>query len=299
MEKIDLNEYLASNEYPGRGIAVAKAPDGRQMFIGYFIMGRSENSRNRVFDPVPERGGICTMAADPAKLEDPSLIIYNPVLTLGRTHIVTNGDQTDTIYDLMSQGKSFADALRTRTFEPDGPNYTPRISAVVYADGSYQMSILKSADGNGDSVQRYFFDYPQPVAGEGHFISTYKHNGSPIPSFEGEPLRFACPRTLGDFAHGLWSSLNADNKVSLFARVIDLESGESGDMIFNKYDAVLSGRCERGDGICSGAEHPADLYDPPAGPCRCGAVCSPRRRPFYAEGPAVSYFRRHDGSAAV
>ena len=143
MEKIDLNEYLASNEYPGRGIAVAKAPDGRQMFIGYFIMGRSENSRNRVFDPVPERGGICTMAADPAKLEDPSLIIYNPVLTLGRTHIVTNGDQTDTIYDLMSQGKSFADALRTRTFEPDGPNYTPRISAVVYADGSYQMSIQR------------------------------------------------------------------------------------------------------------------------------------------------------------
>ena len=121
MEKINLNEYLASNEYPGRGIAVAMAPDGRQMFIGYFIMGRSENSRNRVFDPVPERGGICTIAADPAKLEDPSLIIYNPVLTLGKTHIVTNGDQTDTIYDLMSQGKSFADALRTRTFEPDGP----------------------------------------------------------------------------------------------------------------------------------------------------------------------------------
>ena len=205
MEKIDLNEYLASNEYPGRGIAVAKAPDGRQMFIGYFIMGRSENSRNRVFDPVPERGGICTMAADPAKLEDPSLIIYNPVLTLGKTHIVTNGDQTDTIFD-----------------------------------GSYQMSILKSADGNGESVQRYFFDYPQPVAGEGHFISTYKHNGNPIPSFEGEPLRFACPRTIGDFAHGLWQNLNPDNKVSLFARVIDLETGESGDMIFNKYDAVCS-----------------------------------------------------------
>ena len=240
MEKIDLNEYLASNEYPGRGIAVAKAPDGRQMFIGYFIMGRSENSRNRVFDPVPERGGICTIAADPAKLEDPSLIIYNPVLTLGKTHIVTNGDQTDTIYDGMSRGKSFADSLRTRTFEPDGPNYTPRISAVVYEDGSYQMSILKSADGNGESVQRYFFDYPQPVAGEGHFISTYKHNGSPIPSFEGEPLRFACPRTIGDFAQGLWSSLNADNKVSLFARVIDLETGESGDIIFNKYDAVCS-----------------------------------------------------------
>ena len=240
MEKINLNEYLAANEYPGRGIAVAKAPDGRQMFIGYFIMGRSENSRNRVFDPVPERGGICTMAADPAKLEDPSLIIYNPVLTLGKTHIVTNGDQTDTIFDEMSRGKSFADALRTRTFEPDEPNYTTRISAVVYADGSYQMSILKSADGNGESVQRYFFDYPQPVAGEGHFISTYKHNGNPIPSFEGEPLRFACPRTIGDFAHGLWQNLNPDNKVSLFARVIDLETGESGDMIFNKYDAVCS-----------------------------------------------------------
>ena len=241
MEKIDLNEYLASNEYPGRGIAVAKAPDGRQMFIGYFIMGRSENSRNRVFDPVPERGGICTIAADPAKLEDPSLIIYNPVLTLGKTHIVTNGDQTDTIYDLMSQGKSFADALRTRTFEPDGPNYTPRISAVVYADGSYQMSILKSADGNGDSVQRYFFDYPQPVAGEGHFISTYKHNGSPIPSFEGEPLRFACPRTIGDFAHGLWQNLNPDNKVSLFARVIDLETGESVQRYFFDYPQPVAG----------------------------------------------------------
>ena len=240
MEKIDLNQYLANNEYPGRGIAVALAPDGRQIFIGYFIMGRSENSRNRVFEPVPERGGICTTAADPAKLEDPSLIIYNPVLTLGKTHIVTNGDQTDTIYDEMCRGRSFADALRTRTFEPDGPNWTPRISAVVYADGSYQMSILKSADGNGESVQRYFFDYPQPVAGEGHFISTYKHNGNPIPSFEGEPLRFACPRTIGDFARGLWASLNEDNKVSLFARVIDLESGECGDVIYNKYEAVES-----------------------------------------------------------
>lgn len=230
----DFLHFLKNTSYPGRGILVGKDR------VYYFIMGRSENSRNRVFDPVPERGGICTVAADPAKLEDPSLIIYNPVLTLGKTHIVTNGDQTDTIYDLMSQGKSFADALRTRTFEPDGPNYTPRISAVVYADGSYQMSILKSADGNGDSVQRYFFDYPQPVAGEGHFISTYKHNGNPIPSFEGEPLRFACPRTIGDFAHDMWSSLNVDNKVSLFARVIDLDTGESGDMIFNKYDPVCS-----------------------------------------------------------
>ena len=215
------------------------APDGRQMFIGYFIMGRSENSRNRVFDPVPERGGICTMAADPDKLEDPSLIIYNPVLTLGKTHIVTNGDQTDTIFDLMSQGKSFADALRTRTFEPDGPNYTPRISAVVYADGSYQMSILKSADGNGDSVQRYFFDYPQPVAGEGHFISTDVKNGAPIPSFAGEPLRVAIDTNDADkFAEKLWGSLNEDNKVSLFVRSIELETGTYEDLILNKYTAV-------------------------------------------------------------
>ncbi len=240
MEKIDLCQYLAHNEYPGRGIAIAKSPDGGKMFIGYWIMGRSANSRNRVFEPVPDRGGIETRAADPAKLEDPSLIIYNPVLTLGKTHIVTNGDQTDTIYDGMSSGKSFADSLRTRTFEPDAPNYTPRISGVVYADGSYQMSILKSADGNGESVQRYFFDYPQPVAGEGHFISTYKENGNPIPSFDGEPLRFACPKTLDEFANGIWSSLNEDNKVSFFARVIDLESGESGDMIYNKFDPVDS-----------------------------------------------------------
>ena len=240
MKPVDIKQDLAGNSYPGRGIVIGQSADGKNAVIAYFIMGRSANSRNRVFDPLPERGGICTMAADPAKLEDPSLIIYNPVLTLGSTHIVTNGDQTDTIYDGMCRGQSFADALRTRAFEPDGPNWTPRISAVVYADGSYQMSILKSADGNGDSVQRYFFDYPQPVAGEGHFISTYKCNGNPIPSFEGEPLRFACPRTVGDFAKGLWENLNPDNKVSLFARVIDLESGESGDLIYNKYEAVDS-----------------------------------------------------------
>ncbi len=234
----DISQELMSNAYPGRGIILGRTPDNKKNVIAYFIMGRSENSRNRVFTETED--GIRTEAFDPSKMVDPSLIIYHPVRLYNGTLVVTNGDQTDTIYDLMSQGKSFADALRTRTFEPDGPNYTPRISAVVYADGSYQMSILKSADGNGDSVQRYFFDYPQPVAGEGHFISTYKHNGNPIPSFEGEPLRFACPRTIGDFAHGLWQNLNPDNKVSLFARVIDLETGESGDMIFNKYDAVCS-----------------------------------------------------------
>ncbi len=239
MEKINLSDYLAGNEYPGRGIAIAKAPDGKQMFIGYFIMGRSANSRNRVFSPLAERGGIETKAADPDKLEDPSLIIYNPVLALGKTHIVTNGDQTDTIYDCMCKGMSFENALRTRTFEPDAPNYTPRISGIVYEDGSYQMSILKSADGNGESVQRYCFDYPQPVAGEGHFISTYKTNGDPIPSFEGEPLRFAAPKTIGAFASSIWGSLNEDNKVSFFARVIDLETSTAGEMIYNKYEAVF------------------------------------------------------------
>lgn len=232
------SEALSQNSYPGRGILLGKSEDGQSAVIAYFIMGRSVNSRNRVF--VAEGDALKTRAFDESKLTDPSLIIYAPVRVLGDTTIVTNGDQTDTIYDALLAGGDFASALRTRTFEPDEPNYTPRISAVVYADGSYQMSILKSADGNGESVQRYFFDYPQPVAGEGHFISTYKHNGSPIPSFEGEPLRFACPRTIGDFAHGLWQNLNPDNKVSLFARVIDLETGESGDMIFNKYDAVCS-----------------------------------------------------------
>jgi len=236
MERINLNEYLAANEYPGRGIAVAKAPDGRQVFIGYFIMGRSENSRNRVFDPVSERGGICTMAADPAKLEDPSLIIYNPVLTLGKTHIVTNGDQTDTVYDFMKEGKTFEEALRTRTFEPDAPNYTPRISGVVrLKDGfSYQLSILKSANGNPDSVQRFFFDYAQPESGVGRFIHTYRCDGSPIPSFEGEPTPVTIEGDLEAFTSSVWESLNEDNKVSLFTRFIDLETGSCETRIVNK-----------------------------------------------------------------
>ena len=244
MEKIDLNEYLASNEYPGRGIAVAKAPDGRQMFIGYFIMGRSENSRNRVFDPVPERGGICTMAADPAKLEDPSLIIYNPVLTLNDTTIVTNGDQTDTIYrymrDNLFPGYGFEAALATRTFEDDAPNFTPRISGVVdMRRGGYKLSILKSCDGNPASVQRQTFDYPQPVAGEGQLITTYQKNGSPIPSFAGEPLRVTLDQNDADeFAGKLWEALNEDNKVSLFVRAITLETGDYEDVILNKYNTV-------------------------------------------------------------
>ena len=241
--KKNIYKYLAGNDYPGRGIVLGQSPDGQKAFVAYWIMGRSANSRNRVFEPI--EGGIRTVAADPAKLEDPHLIIYNAVLTLRETTVVTNGDQTDTIARFMNgnlfPGYSFEAALATRTYEDDAPNFTPRISGVVdMRRGGYKLSIVKSDEGNAESVQRQTFDYPQPVAGEGHFISTYKHNGSPIPSFEGEPFRFACPRTIGDFAHGLWQNLNPDNKVSLFARVIDLETGESGDMIFNKYDAVCS-----------------------------------------------------------
>ena len=233
MEKINLNEYLAANEYPGRGIAVAMAPDGRQMFIGYFIMGRSENSRNRVFDPVPERGGICTMAADPAKLEDPSLIIYNPVLTLGKTHIVTNGDQTDTIYDFMKDGKTFEEALRTRTFEPDAPNFTPRISGVVEGE-NYKLSILKSNNGDPASAHRYFFEYSDPKAGEGHFIHTYKCDGNPIPSYEGEPTPVKISGDIDAFTKEIWENLNEANKVSLFTRFIDIATGETQTRIVNK-----------------------------------------------------------------
>lgn len=236
MEKINLNEYLAANEYPGRGIAVAKAPDGRQVFIGYFIMGRSENSRNRVFDPVPERGGICTMAADPAKLEDPSLIIYNPVLTLGKTHIVTNGDQTDTIREGLAAGKTFAQALHTRTFEPDAPNYTPRISGLVKKNGDYTLSILKSADGDPASCRRYFFAYEAPRAGQGHFIHTYMGDGTPLPSFVGEPEQVEIPcGTPAELADLLWDSLNAENKVSLFVRYIDRKTGDWETVIKNKH----------------------------------------------------------------
>ena len=242
MEKINLNDYLASNEYPGRGIAVAKAPDGRQMFIGYFIMGRSENSRNRVF--VKTDDGIRTEAFDPAKLADPSLIIYHPVRTMGSDLVVTNGDQTDTIARFMNgnlfPGYSFEAALATRTYEDDAPNFTPRISGVVdMRRGGYKLSIVKSDEGNAESVQRQTFDYPQPVAGEGHFISTYVKNGAPIPSFAGEPLRVAIDTNDADkFADKLWASLNEDNKVSLFVRSIELETGEYEDIILNKYTAV-------------------------------------------------------------
>jgi len=216
--KKNIYKYLAGNDYPGRGIVLGKSPDGQKAFVAYWIMGRSANSRNRVFEPID--GGIRTVAADPAKLEDPHLIIYNAVLTLRETTVVTNGDQTDTIARFMNgnlfPGYSFEAALATRTYEDDAPNFTPRISGVVdMRRGGYKLSIVKSDEGNAESVQRQTFDYPQPVAGEGHFISTYVKNGAPIPSFAGEPLRVAIDTNDADkFADKLWASLNEDNKVS-------------------------------------------------------------------------------------
>ena len=229
---INLCEYLAANEYPGRGIAIGRTPCGKNIRIAYWIMGRSENSRNRVF--VEDGEGIRTQAFDPSKLEDPSLIIYAPVRVIDGKTIVTNGDQTDTIYDFLKEGKSSEEALRTRKFEPDGPNWTPRISAVIEGKGM-QMSILKSEDIEGSSCIRNFFEYEQLKEGTGRFISTYKHNGNPIPSFEGEPLEFelAC-QPFDEWSNDIWNALNSDNKVSLFTRVINIETGEHKSMIFNK-----------------------------------------------------------------
>lgn len=231
MKAMNLYDYLSGNEYPGRGIVLGRSADERHMLIGYFIMGRSENSRNRVF--VTEGEGIRTEAFDPAKLSDPSLIIYSPVRVLGKSTIVTNGDQTDTIYDFMAKGMSFEDALRTRTFEPDGPNFTPRISGTVCSAG-YQLSILKSADGNPDAVHRFFFDYTDALPGRGHVIHTYRENGNPIPSFEGEPVRVNMEDGFEAFGEKLWNALNEDNKVSLFVRSIDLATGKTETKIYNK-----------------------------------------------------------------
>jgi IMP cyclohydrolase len=240
--KANLYEYLAGNEYPGRGICIGKIPGGKKAMIAYFIMGRSVNSRNRVFDPI--EGGIRTMAADPSKMTDPHLIIYNPVLTLDKTTIVTNGDQTNTIRDFIARnefpGYGFEAALATRTFEDDGPNWTPRISGVVdMRTGGYKLSILKSDDGDEKSVQRFTFDYQEPLAGVGHFISTYKCNGTPIPSFTGEPIRVTMDEEDQDiYANKLWKVLNEDNKVSLFVRAIDLKTQTYKDIIINKYKTV-------------------------------------------------------------
>ena len=235
MQMISLEKELKDNAYPGRGIVIGMTPNGKYAATAYFIMGRSENSRNRVF--TTEGEGIRTEAFDPSKLVDPSLIIYAPVRVLDKDTIVTNGDQTDTIYDLMAEGKTFEEALRTRRFEPDAPNYTPRISGIMHVeDGTfgYAMSILKSNNGNGDSCNRYTFDYSQPVAGEGHFIHTYMCDGNPLPSFEGEPKLVAMDDDMDVFADMLWNSLNEDNKVSLFVRYINIEDGTYETKIINK-----------------------------------------------------------------
>lgn len=235
MEMRSIEKELQNNSYPGRGIIIGKSPNGKYAVTAYFIMGRSENSRNRVF--VTEGEGIRTEAFDPSKLSDPSLIIYAPVRVLGNKTIVTNGDQTDTIYELMDKQQTFEQALRTREFEPDAPNYTPRISGIMHIENgkySYAMSILKSNNGNPDSCNRYTFAYENCVAGEGHFIHTYKCDGNPLPSFEGEPKLIAIPDDMETFAETLWNSLNEDNKVSLFVRYIDIATGKYETKIVNK-----------------------------------------------------------------
>ena len=227
MKMISLEEELKGNAYPGRGIVIGKSQDGKKAVTAYFIMGRSVNSRNRVFTETED--GIRTEAADPSKLTDPHLIIYAPVRVLGNKTIVTNGDQTDTIYELMDNQQTFEQSLRTREYEDDAPNYTPRISGIMHVENgsyNYAMSILKSADGNPDCCERFTFSYTNPLPGTGHFIHTYMGDGNPLPSFEGEPKLVAIPDDMDAFTDMLWNSLNEDNKVSLFVRYIDIETGE-------------------------------------------------------------------------
>ena len=232
MQIQDLRAVLRDNTYPGRGIVLGKRKKKKKAVIAYFIMGRSENSRNRIF--VEEDGGLRTQAFDPAKLKDPSLVIYWPVRKFGAATIVTNGDQTDTIYEFLAAEKTFEEALRMRTFEPDPPILTPRISGLVHKDGSYRLSILKSANGNAESTQRFFYEYPQPVAGEGHFIHTYLGDGNPVPSFEGEPELVRIEGDIDSFTSLMWENLNEANKVSLFVRFIDLADGSEETRVVNK-----------------------------------------------------------------
>ena len=231
----DLGQLLGSTSYPGRGIVIGKSADGKYAVTAYFIMGRSVNSRNRVFTATED--GIKTEAYDPSKLSDPHLIIYSPVRVLGNDTIVTNGDQTDTVYELMSAGKTFEEALRTREFEDDAPNYTPRISGIMHVKNgkfSYEMSILKSSEGNPASCERFTYQYFQPIAGEGRFIHTYMGDGNPLPSFTGEPEKVNIEGDIDTFAKTVWENLNEDNKVSLFIRFIDIATGEADTRIINK-----------------------------------------------------------------
>lgn len=234
---INLNQYLSANPYPGRGILMGRTAGDQKAAVAYFIMGRSENSRNRVFEATED--GIRTQAFDPSKMIDPSLIIYHPVRLLPNgLLVVTNGDQTDTIRDNIAQGHCYRHALNTRTFEPDGPNWTPRISGVLKPDGSYNLSILKSQDGDPTCCCRYFFEYETPVPGTGHLIHTYQSDGNPLPSFEGEPRRVSISaQDARSWAEELWTSLNSENKVSLYVQLIDLANGHRDTVIINKHNS--------------------------------------------------------------
>lgn len=235
MNMLSLANELNSNTYPGRGIVIGKTKDGKKAVTAYFIMGRSNNSRNRVF--VEDGEGIRTQAFDSSKLEDSSLIIYAPVKVLGNKTIITNGDQTDTIYEGMDKQLTFEQSLRSRKFEPDAPNYTPRISGIMHIENNkynYAMSILKSNNGNPNSCNRYTFAYENPIEGQGHFIHTYMHDGEVLPSFEGEPKLVDIDGDIDEFTNMIWSNLNEDNKVSLFVRFIDIKSGEYETRIINK-----------------------------------------------------------------
>ena len=237
LQKISLAEELAGNAYPGRGIVIGKSADEKYAIMAYFIMGRSSNSRNRVF--IEDGEGIRTQAFDPSKLEDPSLIIYAPVRVLGNKTIVTNGDQTDTIYELMDKQQTFEQALRTRTFEPDAPNYTPRISGILHIENggyNYAMSILKSDQGDPSSCNHYTFAYENPKAGEGRFIHTYMGDGNPLPSFEGEPTLVALEGDIDSFTKTVWENLNEENKVSLFVRYIEIATGKYETRIINVHE---------------------------------------------------------------
>ncbi len=235
MEMISLAQELQINAYPGRGIIIGRSENGKQAVTAYFIMGRSENSRNRIF--VEDGEGIRTQAFDSSRLTDPSLIIYAPVRVLGNKTIVTNGDQTDTIYENMKKGMTFEQSLREREFEPDAPNYTPRISGILEIENgmfSYALSILKSNNGSPEACIRNTYSYENCVPGEGHFIHTYQCDGEPLPSFEGEPKLIAVPDDMEKLSNMLWQNLNQDNKVSLFVRYIDIETGKYETSIFNK-----------------------------------------------------------------
>ncbi|MDD5944766.1 MAG: IMP cyclohydrolase [Clostridia bacterium] len=230
----DMGELIKDNEYVGRGIVIGKTADGKKAAVAYFIMGRSENSRNRIFKEEGE--DITIYPFDASKVEDPSLIIYSPIRKLDNKLIVTNGDQTDTVYDFVKAGKTFGEALETRQFEPDAPNFTPRISGMLtFADGDfrYDMSILKSMDAEGSECARYLFSY-KSMNGLGHFIHTYECNGNPIPTFQGEPERVAVPNDMKEFAEKIWNNLNSDNKISLYVRYIDLADGSTESVMYNK-----------------------------------------------------------------